>query len=343
MIAPLFLPHLGCGRRCTYCNQDHITGGLTGGLEERIVRLFASLKGRAEIGLYGGNVLGLPPPELEAVLSLLDPYRDKVTSIRISAKPGPLGPEVTGILKKYNVRTIELGAPAFNNDILARIGRGHTAEDVRDTYRFLRAEGFETGLQVMVGLPGETARDVRETAANIVSLAPAFVRIYPLLVMEDTDLCRDFREGRFFPDTRQAAVAKSVFIHVSAWTHGIGTIKIGLTTNDVLLEKIVAGPFHPAFGYLVKSEAFRLALAQRCASSGFSGRVSVSLNRRDVAHLVGYRGENLDRLAESGISPVWVEEAGLEEGHFIVGRGSKKVKGSLADALYSFLSPDTPS
>lgn len=344
MIAPIFLPHLGCGRRCTYCNQDHITGGQAAPLKERIGRLFATLARPAEVALYGGDILGLPPREIEAVFRLLDPYRDKIAAMRISVRPRIVAPGVVALLKKYGVRTIEIGAPSFNNAIFARLNRGHTAEDVRSAFRLFRAQGFETGLQVMVGLPGETPDDVRETAANIIDLAPAFIRIYPLVVVEDTPLCRDFRAGRFSPDTLEAAVEKSAFIYASTWTHGIKTIKMGLTANDVLREKVAGGPFHPAFGYLVKSEVFYRAVLARRASSGLSGgSARLSVNRRDVAHLTGHRRANIGRLAEAGVSPEWAEEAGIEEGHFVIESGGRRVAGSLADALHSLMSPETPS
>ncbi len=108
---------------------------------------------------------------------------------------------------------------------------------------------------------------------------------------------------------------------------------MGLTENDVLKEMIAAGPYHPAFGYLVKSEAYCLALLQNCAASAIRGAISLAVNPRDVAHLTGHKGSNLVRLERSGVSPAWEEDASLEEGHFVIGSGGKKVRGSLADAL----------
>ncbi|MGD0229810.1 MAG: radical SAM protein [Syntrophorhabdales bacterium] len=334
MIVPLFLPHLGCGERCTYCNQDHITNSGQGdALERRIAALLGGLAAPAEVALYGGNMLGLPALLLDRILRLLDPYRDRIAHLRVSAKPGPLDADTLALLKKHRVRTIELGIPTFNDDILAVLKRGHTVDDLHRTYHILRGEGFETGLQVMVGLPGETPGDVRETASAIRALAPAFIRIYPLCVIDDTPLCRDFRAGRFSPDSVERAVAKAAFISLSAYACGVATIKMGLTGNDVLTEKIVAGPFHPAFGYLVKSEAFYLAVLKTCAVSAIRGPARVRLNRRDVAHLTGYRRSNLSRLKESGITTTWAEDEKLEEGRFVIESGGMRAEGGVTDAL----------
>jgi histone acetyltransferase (RNA polymerase elongator complex component) len=334
MIVPLFLPHSGCGQRCTYCNQDHITNSEKGGTpEDRVARLLGARSTPVEVALYGGNMLGLERTRLEGLLRLFDPYRDRVAGVRISTKPVVPDMDVLGLLKKYGVRTIELGIPTFNDDILAGLKRGHTAGDLFNAYRILREEGFETGLQVMVGLPGETPQDIRETARAVVSLAPAFIRIYPLLVLRDTELYGDFESGRFSPDTVESAVAKTVFLFTTAWKHRIRTIKMGLTENDVLKEKIAAGPFHPAFGYLVKSEAFYLALMQNCAASAFRGTLRLTVHPGDVAHLTGHKGSNLVRAKGSGIFPTWEEDGTLEEGRFVIDSGGKKVRGSLGDAL----------
>jgi histone acetyltransferase (RNA polymerase elongator complex component) len=334
MIVPLFLPHYGCGRRCTYCNQEHITNSeKASSLEDRVARLLGTRSTPVEVALYGGNMLGLDRTRLEGLLRLFEPYRDRVAGVRISTKPVVPGMEVIGLLKKYGVRTIELGVPTFNDNILAALKRGHTADELFKAYRVLREEGFETGLQVMVGLPGETPRDIRETASAVTSLAPAFIRIYPLLVIQDTELYREFKSGRFSPDTVESAVAKTVFISITAWSHRIRTIKMGLTENDVLKEKIVAGPFHPAFGYLVKSEAFYLALLQNCAASSIRGAVRLAVHPSDVAHLTGHKGSNLAKANASGIFPTWEEDRTLEEGHFVIEARGKKVRGGLADAL----------
>ncbi len=333
MIVPVFLPHMGCGQRCTYCNQNIITDEEhAGALDDRLASLLRPLKSPAEIALYGGNPLGLDHGSLERLLSKFLPYRDCITGIRMSAKPGYVSSAVIATLKRYGVRTIELGIPCFNDSILAALNRGHTAADLVDTYRRLKDEGFELGLQVMVGLPGETYNDLAETAASIIALAPAFIRIYPLCVIEDTPLLEAFNRGAFSPDSLETAVTKATFIYVRAWEKGIRTVKMGLTENEVLRHRIAGGPYHPAFGYVVKSEAFYLAVLRTCMEAALSGGVQVLLNPRDVPHLVGLKRFNLKRFREKGIEPLW---SGLQTppGHFAIQAGGKKVSASIAKAL----------
>jgi histone acetyltransferase (RNA polymerase elongator complex component) len=231
---------------------------------------------------------------------------------------------------------VELGTPTFNDAILAVLQRDHTAADAIGAYRLFRKKGFEVGLQVMVGLPGETFRDTAQTVLHLIDLAPSFIRIYPLIVLQDTPLLRLFRDNRFLPDTIEQAVAKSAFIYVSAWKHGIRTIKMGLTENDVLKEMIVAGPYHPAFGYLVKSEAFRLAIEWRCQEGKLSSKVLTRLHHSDLPHLIGLRRANIEKLKQKAVTVDWITDNTTTPGHFVIENSAGKIMGSLADALSAF-------
>jgi histone acetyltransferase (RNA polymerase elongator complex component) len=231
------------------------------------------------------------------------------------------------------VRTIEIGTPTFNDRILALLNRGHDSEDSRNTVRIMKEEGFETGMQVMVGLPGETDADLRMNVAEILSLAPSFIRIYPLVVIEETPLFDQFRSGAYVPDTLETAVTKAAYVYSSAWAHGIATIKMGLTENEALRSRIAAGPYHPALGDLVKSETYRLALENKCGEIGAKGGVSVRIYPGDTPLLVGHRRSNIEKLQKGGISISWETDQALKKGHFVVEAGGRKALGDLSNAL----------
>jgi histone acetyltransferase (RNA polymerase elongator complex component) len=337
MIVPVFLPHLGCGHRCTYCNQNHITEkvGLPD-IEQQLASLFADLKAPVEVALYGGNPPALQPHQLERLFRFFEPYSDRILSFRLSAKPVTMEKGVLDLLKKQRVGTIELGIPSFNDAILSALERGHTAREAIETYFDLRDEGFQVGIQVMVGLPGEKFDDIRETTARVEHLSPYFIRIYPLLVIEDTPLLQSFKQGQFVPDSLEKAVGKAAYIYVNAWKLGIRTVKMGLTENDVLKKKIAAGPYHPAFGYLVKSAAFLLALLERCSTGGIAGEITVHLHESDLPHLTGLRRANMVKLEHQGIVASWAIDNSLTPGHFAVEMGARRITGSLTDALSAF-------
>ncbi|OPY79493.1 MAG: Oxygen-independent coproporphyrinogen-III oxidase 1 [Syntrophorhabdus sp. PtaU1.Bin153] len=332
MIVPIFLPHLGCGERCTYCDQDIITDIGEVNLEARIAGVLASRKGSFEVGLYGGNIFGLTPPVLRRLFSCFYSEKHRITGFRISTKPVPLNPEVIEILKGNRVAIIELGIPTFNDTTLNVLNRGHTAEDLRRAVSVLKSEGFGVALQVMTGLPDETMADIRETAENIVCLAPSYIRIYPLVVLAGTRLADTFTARRFEPIFFEEVVERTVFIYLAALKAGVKTVKMGLTDNEVIKERIIGGSYHPAFGSIVKSTAFYLAVMANLSKHSLHGEVLVTLNGRDIPHLIGHKRANLKRFRERGVLITW-ETSERPPDTFVLACGNKAIDGDIFDGL----------
>jgi histone acetyltransferase (RNA polymerase elongator complex component) len=332
MIVPIFLPHLGCQDRCIYCDQDVITDIREVDLRTRIGQSLANRHGSFEVGLYGGNIFNIKPEALRRLFSYFDNHRAIIKNFRISTKPVPLDDEVIAILIENRVTIVELGIPSFNDHILDFLNRKHTAADLNKAFKLLTGEGFQVALQVMVGLPHESMGDVREAIANILSLKPAYIRIYPLAFINGTPLADMFKAQKFVPITFDEAIHRAMLIYLNVLQHKIKTVKMGLTDNEVIKEKIIGGYYHPAFGFLVKSEAFFHAVMAKIAEAGFSGEVAVSLNNRDITHLLGHKRFNISRFQESGISITW-QTMDIPIGTFLLKSGEKEIEGAIFDAL----------
>ncbi len=334
MIVPVFLPHLGCRQRCIYCNQHHITGkNGKQDAKETIRKALDPVKARAEVALYGGNPFGLGTDGLARLFSLFEGYREKISSMRLSTEPIVPDARTIDLLKEHKVTTVELGIPAFSDEMLRALGRHHTLEDLFKTHEALIRAGFTVGFQLMVGLPGETAQDIRSTVQQVIRLSPAFVRVYPLVVLRDTLLYTAFQEKSFTPLSLAEAVRRALFIYLQAETHGIRVIKMGLTDNEFLKGEIVAGPYHPAFGYLVRAEGFYLAVSRVCKQHGLSGQITLLLNGKDVPHLTGYRRSNLKRFEEQGLHIEWREQESTPPRQFeiLIGHGRSDSGASCKD------------
>jgi histone acetyltransferase (RNA polymerase elongator complex component) len=333
-IVPLFLTHLGCRERCTYCDQSLIAGPFDEEDLSRTVDVIKSRPGKVEVGLFAGNIFGVEPARLEWIFEALSPVREKIAAFRASTKPVMLREETMALMKRYGVTTIELGIPSFNDEILKALNRGHTVQDLLRAYRVLREVGFAVALQVMVGLPGELAGDLRDMAGYVEALRPAYLRIYPLVILKGTPLCSLFDAGGFVPVSFEEGLLRAVYLYLSAISAGVKVVKIGLTRNELVEEKVAGGFYHPAFGYLVRSEAFFLALKQKIAEASFKGHVGVAVHRRDVPHVVGYKRANLKRLAEEGIT-VTCEVCERTPDSFRISNGSLASEGTVFDALPS--------
>jgi histone acetyltransferase (RNA polymerase elongator complex component) len=285
-----------------------------------------------EVGLFGGNIFNVESSVLKMLFQYFDKFSERILNFRISTKPIPLNAEIIRILKENKVTVVELGIPVFNDAILEKLNRGHTVEDFYRAFYLLKNEGFHVALQVMVGLPDETMEDIKETARQIIRLTPHYIRIYPLVVLKNTPLHRMYKEGLFVPIQFEEAIERATYIYINALRHNIKTVKMGLTDNELIKESIVAGQFHPAFGYMVKSHAFYLAIKTNIDAASIKGDVIVKLNSADIPHLIGHKRMNIEMFKERGIYIAW-EKQDIERGSFILCSNSTIIKGTIFNVL----------
>ena len=333
MILPIFLPHLGCNEKCIYCDQQFITDLRDTDLNAVIAKTLNAHEGLYEVGLFGGNIFGIKPDQLRRLFSCFEEYRDRITNFRISTKPVPLNYEILDILKANKVTVVELGGPTFNNIILSKLNRRHSAEDLITTYKALTDEGFHVALQFMAGLPDETMEDIETSVRHMIALKPHYIRIYPLVVLATTPLGETYTKGLFSPALFGTVLDRVVYMYLNALKQHIPVVKMGLTDNEVIKENIIAGQYHAAYGYMVKSRAFYLAIMARLRGLTVTGKnVVVHLNNRDIPHLLGYKRGNIASFAEEDISIQWEKEE-IAKDNFILHYGNHSVAGSIFDAL----------
>jgi histone acetyltransferase (RNA polymerase elongator complex component) len=336
MILPVFLPHFGCNEKCIYCDQQLITDLRDTDLNAVIAKTLGAHEGPYEVGLFGGNMFGLKPDQLQQFFSRFEEYRNRITNFRISTKPVPFNHEIIEVLKANKVTVIELGIPTFSNKILSKLNRRHSAENLITTYATLTEEGFHVALQFMAGLPDETMADIEATVRHMLTLKPYYVRIYPLVVLAKTRLGEMYTKGQFAPALFDTVLDRVVYMYLNALKTGIPVVKMGLTDNEVIKEKILAGQYHPAYGYMVKSRAFYLAIMAKLCDVPVTGKyITVYLNSRDIPHLLGYKRMNINRFAEEGISIQW-EKDEIDRDNFVLQFDSHSMAGNIFDALAMF-------
>ena len=213
-IIPIFVPHLGCPNDCVFCNQKSISGqtkqitkeDVKNIIEEHLKYINENVK--TEVAFFGGSFTGIEEEKQIELLEAAYEYikNKKIDSIRISTRPDYINREILKRLKKYKVKTIELGVQSANDYVLEKAGRGHTFEDVKKASKLIRFYGFNLGHQMMVGLPESTKLDDINTAKQLIKLKPKMVRIYPVLVIKNTKLEKDYNSGKYNPLTVVQAV-----------------------------------------------------------------------------------------------------------------------------------------
>lgn len=314
-IIPIFVPHLGCPHACVFCNQRKISGEQKNVRAEDVRKTieyylenFKDDNRLVEVAFFGGSFTAIDIELQRELLEAANEYIQKglVNSIRISTRPDVIDKNILKMLKKYNVKTIELGVQSANNYILKRAERGHTFEDVKKASKLINRYGFILGHQMMVGLPESTALDEINTAKALIKLKPKIVRIYPVLVIKGTKLEDEYNNGEYTPLTVVQAVERSKEVANLFNKKKIKIIRIGLQNTDEICEpgsknsEVVAGPYHPAFRQLVEGEMWYDAIIYEIKKFNTKVKeVEIKANPEDINNIIGHKKENIEKLKET--------------------------------------------
>lgn len=323
-IIPIFVPHLGCPNCCVFCNQTKISGQEKQVTKEDVkntidyyLKHFKDDNKYVEVAFFGGSFTGIDENVQNELLETAYEYikEGKVNSIRISTRPDYINKEILKRLKKYKVKTIELGVQSTNNYILAKSKRGHTFEDVRQASKLIRKYGFVLGHQMMIGLPESTELDEITTAKNLIRLKPKIVRIYPVLVIKNTELEEMCKKGEYIPLSLNQAVERSKEVVKLFNDKKIEVIRIGLQNTEEITDpnikgsQVVAGPYHPAFRQLVESSMWYDSILEKIKKINTKViKIKILANPININNIIGHKKENILKLKDIYDLDVVVEE-----------------------------------
>ena len=315
---PIFLPELACPYRCVYCNQFHITGNSDVVKPEDVINIIdshlASFKEEnrfVEVAFFGGNFTGLPVKMQNDYLEVVQPYLDKnlVHGIRCSTRPDYISLQRVKEIKHLGMRNIELGAQSTNDEVLKHCKRGHTYNDIVEASQIILSEDITLGLQMMIGLPYDSEEKDFQTAKDIVNLGAKETRIYPCIVVKDTELEALYRDGDYKALSINEAVSRSSKLYSYFIENQVKVLRIGLHQSDELdKDGYVAGPYHKNFAEMVFSHIWREKLThdlfledtRPCASTieTKNRKITINVPASQINHAIGWNGENKRMLSE---------------------------------------------
>lgn len=298
-IIPVFIPHAGCPHQCIFCNQKTISGQKDASFDQAEQQINKYLKWlppskKNEIAFYGGSFTALPPELQRRLLALSDKFIENgaAGAVRVSTRPDYIDSAKIALLKQHHVYLVELGMQSLDDRVLKLAERGHSAEVAEQAVVLLQSAGLKVGVQLMVGLPREDWKSLRDTVKKVVALKPDIARIYPLLVIKGTPLENMFRNGEFSPITLEEAIAQTAYVYEQLSQHGITVIRMGLQADEELCKEgsIVAGPFHPAFGELVKAFQYRCWISNQLEElTTERNSITITYNDKEASKLKGQK------------------------------------------------------
>jgi len=308
-IYPIFLPHAGCPFQCIYCNQNAVTGeGLKGqdiltqaGLRlELYAEQVRNSHNPGEVAFYGGTFTALPKWLLRSILGLAGRFIDEglFTGVRFSTRPDCLDTDICDLLSEYHVTTVELGVQSLSGAVLEASRRGYSPECASNAAAMVKRHGWALGIQLMAGLPEDTATCFLESVWRTVVIRPSFVRIYPTLVLRGTPLANLYLNGGYRPLALEEAMEWVVPAYDLLMSASIPVTRMGLHA-DAALEApgvVLAGPYHPAFGYLVRCRWWRDRVDTAMESLGTAApdELEVRAAPNHVSEVVGQGKANIE-------------------------------------------------
>lgn len=311
-IIPIFIPHLGCPNDCVFCNQRKITArssapscdDVRATIEEWLTTLEPShIKNggtieEIEVSFYGGSFTGLPIAEQSMYLSVGKEFMDagRIDSLHLSTRPDYIDDEILTNLKDYGVSTIEIGVQSFDDAVLAASNRGHDSAAVYKAAGMIKSYGFALGIQLMIGLPGDSMESCIYSAQEAARLQPELARLYPTIVLDDTRLLEMYSQGLYHALDREEAIARTLAMYKILDAAGIYIMRVGLKSTDIITGggAINGGTYHPAFRQLVEGRLMREKLEALLSAvpPTYPHLITAYSNNSWFSNLVGNSREN---------------------------------------------------
>lgn len=319
---PIFIPELACPNRCIYCNQRHISGQLQAVKPEEIKQIIEQhlatfiRPSEVELAFFGGSFTGIDEKDMLTYLQTVQPYieQGEIKSIRISTRPDYINEKILDILQQYNVKDIELGAQSLDEEVLAFAKRGHTVRDVENASQLIKSYGFSLGLQMMIGLPLDSVEKSKETAKKILELGAESTRIYPTLVINNTDLADLYRQNKYKALSLEEAVDWTADIYKIFSQTSIKILRVGLHPSEALINgtELLAGPFHVSFKELVLTKIWQEKFEKLPINTK-----TILVNPKEINYAIGYNSKNKQLLQKKFPYLKFISDSNVELGTFI--------------------------
>jgi oxygen-independent coproporphyrinogen III oxidase len=206
-----------CVSKCPYCGffstpfDNGKADAYLQALDQEMERRFRNLKNGSIGSIYigGGTPTTLSLHQLSRLFDLVDHHctRSSDVEVTLEANPNTATAGTLSLLKDRGVNRLSIGAQSFSHEVLAMLGRAHTAGQASQAFHAAREAGFTNiGLDLIYGVPGQTAEVWQKTLETAVSLGPEHLSLYSLSLDDGSSFCRDAAAGRItMPDDELVA------------------------------------------------------------------------------------------------------------------------------------------
>jgi len=299
IVIPVFVSNLGCLHRCIFCDQrqnadpmppEHVAVHVG----EFLSHCRSAGERRRILAFFGGSFTGIGHDLLEGYLDVTRTLiaQGHIHSAKASTRPDMVSQDILDRLGQAGFDELEIGIQSMDDVVLEASSRGHTRKDAAEACNLVKKSGMRLGVQVMPGLPGEDIKSFKQTVDEVLKLHADTARIYPTVVLAGTTLEELYRSGDYQPLSLDEAVSRTLYAAIRLENAGSTILRMGIPSSSRL--KVIAGPYHASFGFLVRASGYRIMAGRIVSKLGKGCEMKVS--SRDIPELVGYRRSTLKDL-----------------------------------------------
>ena len=205
----------------------------------------------------------------------------------IETKPDYCKKEHVDLMLNYGITRIEIGVQSLRERVYKVVNRGHNYNDVTESFQISKDAGYKVVAHMMPGLPTMTPKEDIADFQKLFSdsqLRPDMLKIYPSLVIENTPLYEEYKQGQYVPysDEDMIKVLTEVKKNVPKW------VRIMRVQREISPNEIIAGPKSGNLRQIVHKNLAKQGLSCRCIrcrEAGLSNKrtfvTNIKLNRVD--------------------------------------------------------------
>ena len=195
-----------CVRKCLYCDFPSFSGmesifdDYVRMLCREIDETYSDYRGMEVKSIFvGGGTPSVLPPALlgrisDKIFSRFDV--DSKAEITIETNPGTLDAKKLAEMKSMYFNRLSMGLQAWQDRLLKKLGRIHTADEFETNFLQARDAGFKNiNVDLMFALPAQSLDDWQETLEKVMKLRPEHISAYSLIIEEGTPFFDMFDRG----------------------------------------------------------------------------------------------------------------------------------------------------
>jgi elongator complex protein 3 len=224
---------------------------------------------------------GFDSDDLESAKTANETAQIRSVGFTIETKPDYCKKEHVDMMLEYGVTRVEIGVQSLQERVYKIVNRGHTYHDVLESFQVSKDAGYKIVAHMMPGLPTMTPEEDIADFGRLFedeSLRPDMLKIYPSLVIPNTPLYSQYKDGKYTPysDEEMIRVLTEAKKMVPRW------VRIMRVQREISSSEIIAGPKSGNLRQIVHQNLKRQGLrcrCIRCREIGIEPQRQVSMNR----------------------------------------------------------------